>query len=170
MRSLPAFAILALSGLALSACARGEGAYPSLARRPAERITATWPPAPPPPEPAPPSLDPGTLGQLDSLVAAARSADARFQGKQDRTRSTVAAAGKAAMGSEVWNTASIAVAELESARAEAMISMGELDRLFADARTEGRDVAPIEAARQQVMALIRAEDQTLDSLKGRLDR
>ncbi len=166
------FPLIALAGasLTLSACAGNEGTYPSLAKRPAERITATWPPPAPPAPPPPAPLDPQTAGRLDSLVAQARRADARFHGKEAQTRRLVAAAGNAAMGSESWAVATVAVSELEAARAEAMLAMAELDSLYAEARTQGRDVTAIDAAREQVMAIIAGEDQVLQSLKGRLDR
>lgn len=162
--------VLACASLALGACASSDGPYPSLAKRPAERITATWPPAPPPPPPAPPPLDAATTSRLDRLLAEVRRADARFDGKQARTRSVVAAARGAAMGSEAWAVATVAVSELEAARAQAMVAMAELDSIYADARTQGRDVSGVEAARQQAIAIIAAEDRVLDSLKGALAR
>ena len=162
--------LLASATLALGACASDEGAYPSLAKRPAERITATWPPAPPPPPPAPAPLDPATVGRLDALLAQVSTADSRFATKIARARTLVGAARKAAMGSEAWSVASVAIAELESARAEAMVSMAQLDSIYADARTEGRDVTGIEATRQKALAIIAAQDSVLDSLKGGLER
>lgn len=158
------------AALVLGACTTNEGAYPSLAKRPGERITATWPPAPPPPEAPPAPLDPATVGRLDVLLAQVRSADARFHAKGGRARTLVAAAGRAPMGSEAWSIATVAVSELESARAGAMVAMSELDSLYAAARTEGRDVNQIEAARNQALAIIAEQDRVLDSLKGKLDR
>ena len=73
--------LIASASLALGACSTNEGAYPSLTKRPAERITATWPPAPPPPPPAPPPLDAATVSRLDGLLAQVTAADSRFQGK-----------------------------------------------------------------------------------------
>lgn len=162
--------LLAGASLALAACASDEGAYPSLGKRPAERITATWPPPPPAPPPPSAPLDPAVAARLGELVATAQGADATFQRRVARTRSVVGTARGAAMGSESWSVATIAVAELESARAQAMVAMAELDSLYAEARTTGRDVAPITAARDQVTALIAGEDATLDSLKGALAR
>ena len=170
MRSHYSGLILAASSLILSACAKDEGVYPSLAKRPAERVTATWPPAPPPPAPPPAPLDPATMGQLDGLVAQARNANVRFSGKIARARSLVAAARGAKMGSETWSVATVAVSELEAARAQAMVAMGELDSLYAEARTQGRDVTAIEAARQEVTGIVARQDQVLDSLKGLLER
>lgn len=167
-RTIPLLSLCA--SLVLTACATDEGTYPSLAKRPQERITATWPPPPPPPPPAPAPLETATLDRIDLLLAQARSADAGFRAKEGRARSLVAAAAGAPLGSEAWAVASIAVAELEAARAKAMLAMSELDSLYADARTAGRDTAPIEAARQNVMAIIASEDEVLASLRGRLER
>lgn len=141
-----------------------------MAKRPAERITATWPPAPPPPPPAPPPLDPATANRLDGLLAQVSAADGRFAAKIARARTLVGAARGAALGSEAWSVASIAIAELESARAEAMVAMAQLDSIYADARTEGRDVGQIEVTRQKALAIIAAQDGVLDSLKGLLER
>ena len=160
----------ACAALVLSACATNEGTYPSLAKRPGERISATWPPAPPAPEAPPPPLDPASLNRLDGLLAHVRSADARFHAKEGRARSLVAAAGRAPMGSEAWSVATVAVSELEAARAEAMVAMSELDSLYVSARTEGRDVTQIDSARNQALAIIGQQDRVLDSLKGKLDR
>ena len=170
MRNLYPALILAASSLILSACATDEAAYPSLAKRPAERVTATWPPASPPPAPSPAPLDPETMGKLDGLVAQARRADGQFNGKVARARSLVSTARGAKMGSETWSVATVAVSELEAARAQAMVAMAELDSLYAEARTQGRDVTAIEAARQEVTAIVARQDGVLDSLKGLLER
>jgi len=53
MHCRPAPLLLLCASLTLTACATNDGPYPSLAKRPQERITATWPPPPPPPPPAP---------------------------------------------------------------------------------------------------------------------
>lgn len=162
--------LLAGASLALAACAKDQGTYPSLAKRPGERIVASWPPAPPAPPPPPAPLDPATTSRLDLLVAEARSADARFHGKEARARKLVSAARNAPMGSEAWSVATVAVSELEAARAQAMVAMADLDSLYAAARTEGRDVTRIEAARDQVMAIIAGQDRVLESLRGVLER
>lgn len=166
MRSIYPGLILAASSLSVGACAKDEGVYPSLAKRPAERVTATWPPAPPPPAP----LDPATMGKLDGLVAQARNANVRFSGKEARARTLVSSARGAKMGSEVWSVATVAVSELEASRAQAMVAMGELDSLYVEARTQGHDVTAIEAARQEVIGIIARQDRVLDSLKGLLER
>lgn len=160
----------ACAALVLGACTTSEGTYPSLAKRPDERISATWPPAPPAPEAAPAPLDPAAANRLDGLLAQVRSADARFHAKEGRARSLVDAAGLAPMGSEAWSIATVAISELEAARSQAMVAMSELDSLNVSARTEGRDVTQIDTARHQALAIIAQQDRMLDSLKGKLDR
>ena len=154
--------------LMLGACATDKGEYPSLARRPAERLTASFD-APPAPElvvlPAPPTA---VTGQLGGLVGAAQAADAKFRAREPRARSTVNAAGNARMGSESWGTASIAVAQLEAARAEAMLALADLDTLYNDTRVRGEDSGAIGAARDTVTGLISRQDQVLGELRSRL--
>jgi hypothetical protein len=161
---------LAAACLLLGACASDDGNYPSLAKRPAERVIATWPPAPPPPPPAPPPLDPATASRIDHLLSEVRTADARFHGKVARARTLVAAARRAPTGSESWVVATMAVSELEAARARAMLAMSELDSLYAEARTQGREVTAIEAARSQATTIIAGQDRVLDSLRIVLER
>ncbi len=168
-RTLP-LPFLTCACLILAGCTSDEGPYPSLAKRPAERVTASWPPAPPPPPPLPQPLDPAKRDKLGLMLAEIRSADARFHAKEDRVRSLVTAAKGAPMGSESWSNATVAVSELEAARAQAMVAMAELDSLYAEARITGLDVAPIEATRQQAVAIISGQDRVLESLKGALDR
>ena len=154
--------------LMLGACATSKGEYPSLERRPAERLTASFD-APPAPEvvvlPAPPAA---VTGQLGGLVGAAQAADAKFRTREPRARSTVNAAGNAKMGSESWGTATIAVAELEAARAATMLPLSDLDALYNDTRVRGEDPGAIGAARDTVTGLIARQDRVLGELRSRL--
>ncbi len=155
-------------GLSLSACATDAGLYPSLARRPAERITATFAPvAPPVPIPLPPPAA-AVAGRTDVLVGAARSADAKFRQKEPRARALVNSTGRARMGTEAWSVATIAVSELEAARGEAMVALSDLDLIYNDVRVRGEDPSAIGAARDSVVALIAQEDLVLGELRSRL--
>jgi hypothetical protein len=49
-----------------------------------------------------------------------------------------------------------------------MIALAELDRLYVDAELEGGDLTPIAAVRDEVSALIDAENRTVDGLRGSL--
>lgn len=192
-----ATACFAASVFLLSGCAEADG-YPSLARRPAEgsispdpaicpasaeilalgdsqpgRVGGTALPAPAidvPPPPAEPSRDLTT--RLSQLVEQARAAHARFISAQAQAERTVSAGAGAAEGSEAWSVASVALAGLESARSEASIALGELDQRFAELSTSENpnphDIEAVSAARDQVNALVAAEDQVLERLRGKL--
>ncbi|MFO1255871.1 MAG: hypothetical protein U1E37_09420 [Sphingomonadaceae bacterium] len=154
--------------LPLAACAAGQGEYPSLERRPMERITATYSPVPaPPPAPLPPPPA-AVTGRLDGLVAQARGADAKFRDKEGRARTLVSSAAGAKMGTDSWSTATVAVSELEAARGEAMVALTELDLLFNEAVLGGQDASAIGQARDTVIALIGHHDQVLGELRLKL--
>ena len=163
-RAAPALVLV----LSLAACAGASGEYPSLERRPMERITATYTPAAPAtPQPlSQPSAE--ITGKLEPLIAKARSADARFREKESRARSLAGSAAGAKIGTESWNIATVAVSELEAARGEAMIALTELDLLYNDTVLRGEDASAIQAARDTVTALIDQEDKVLGELRDRL--
>ena len=72
------------------------------------------------------------------------------------------------MGSETWGTATIAVAELEAARAEAMLALADLDTLYNDTRVRGEDPGVVGTARDAVTGLIERQDRVLGELRSRL--
>ena len=155
--------------LTLAACASDTKNYPSLARRAVERGENAVKPAPTPsPSPAAQSPSPELIAQLASLVEQAREAHRRFEARQAHTLQTVVAGSGSARASEGWAVASIALAELESARSSAMIALADLDQLYAAARIAGNDSTAIAGAREQVMGWIGEEDRVLAELRGRL--
>ena len=172
--SVPLFT--AALALALSACA-SDGRYPSLARRDVERIRGTVEPVTPQmPSPAitaPPSAELET--RLASLVEQAQAAHAHFSANLDRTERLVTAADGAAIASESWAVASVALADLEAARSKAMIALADLDQLYAAERVEHFESESITAkviarARDKVSALVAQEDPALAGLRNRLAR
>ncbi|MFM5929663.1 MAG: hypothetical protein ACKOPQ_02010 [Novosphingobium sp.] len=164
----PAHATFALGAcLLLSACGSAAG-YPDLARRPAERISGTAQPAPPPVVTPPPPLSPEMQARLAQLVERARSAHGAFTGDKAKADRLSLAARGAAVSSEAWVVATVALAELESRRSEAMISLAELDSLYAREKIDGGDGVAIAAARDQVTAWVADEDAVLAELRGRL--
>lgn len=160
------------AALSLGACASDTTNYPSLARRPAERIAAQPPKAPAPATTIP--ADAALPARLAKLVDEARAAHARFGDRRPMAERAIAAGGGAAMGSEGWSIASVALADLESARSEAMVPLADLDQLLAaklvadGSNGDSGDGAAIAAARLQVSQLIAEEDRVLAALRGRL--
>ncbi len=160
----------ALIAMMLSGCAADRNIYPSLAKRDAERITGTAEvvpaqPAPPVP-PSPPSPD--MTSRLAGLSAQANRAHQRFIGRESSARRLSAAAQGSAVASESWSIATIALADLESARSDAMIALADLDALYAAERIGGGETGAIAAARDEVTALVSTEDRVLAELYGRL--
>ena len=160
--------------LALCACA-SIGEYPSLAPREAERITGTaepvTPQAPPPEISAPPSAELET--RLASLVEQAKAAHERFHENRARAERLIAAADGSEIASERWSVASIALAELESARSSTMVALSDLDGLYAAERVdhfqaESNTAKAIASARRAVMPLVVEQDDILTHLRARL--
>ncbi len=162
------FIVLVPTALLLAGCATDKSQYPSLARRPAERLTASFDTPTVPVEivrPAPPTA---VTDKLGGLVNAAEAADAKFGTREARARAVVGSAAHAKIGSESWAAATIAVAELEAARSEAMLALSDLDMLFNEASVSGQEANGIGAARDKVTSLITRQDQVLAELRGRL--
>ncbi|MGE3690178.1 MAG: hypothetical protein AB7F98_02215 [Novosphingobium sp.] len=145
----------------MSACSDGAG-YPSLSRRDVEKSPAATP------EPAPPAESADLAPRLAGLVDQARAAHEKFASRRARAEQLATSARGATMASESWSIASVALADLEASRSEAMIALADLDQIYAAARIEGGDGATIAAARDQVMAMIGEEDDVLAALRGKL--
>ncbi len=162
------------ASLAASACAKRSD-FPSLARRPAERAYGSAQPvaAPTPDAQAPLPADASIVARVAALTEQARKADAKFEARRASAERAVAAARGAAVGSDAWSVAQIALADLDSARSEGMVAMADLDRMLvaaAQAAVDGPrgDLDAIAPAHAQVDDLMRKELATLDSLRGRI--
>lgn len=164
-----------LAGLLLLAACASAGDYPSLARRDAERISATADPVQTDPS-VPVALvspDASLVDRLAHLESQAESAHRRFHDQLGRTEALVGEAHRAEIASESWSVASVALAGLEAARSESMIALAELDGLHAAERvahynTESGDGQAITALRDRVMALVAEEDRILADLRGQI--
>ncbi|MCY1671126.1 hypothetical protein OVA07_08885 [Novosphingobium sp. SL115] len=168
----PTVALLALlcPTLLLGGCANRDG-FPSLARRPAEDAYGAARAAQPA-APAQPAITQGLETRLSALRNTANDAHARFLARQDAATRAANAARGAAPGSENWSVASIAVAGLESARAQAAMPLADLDRLESEASNRAAlgdeaDLEAINAARIEVESLVEAETKVIDSLLTR---
>ena len=172
---------------ALTGCSDGGPAYPSLASRPAERLTDTAEPASPTPDsaaqvntpPGAPSAD--LAARLDRLVEQARSGYRAFAAKRAAAEREVSAAGSAPAGSEDWARATQALSGIESARTQTAQPLSDLDRIEIDDRlahpaqsgpdgnaAQRPDAIAIAQARDTVSALVAEEDGVLEKLDGRL--
>jgi hypothetical protein len=179
--------------LALAGCATGGDKYPSLAERPAERITGTpapedgqTPGPPPSPQAAPSPAEPvpsNLAARLDELVKQARDAHQDFTAGQAAAERLVSAAGAAPAGSESWSQATQALSALEADRGQTAAPLADLDKIDIDdrvahAQADGTSLggAPrpamtaIAQARDTVSTWVEEEDAVLSGLDGRLAR
>lgn len=156
---------------ALAACATASDKYPSLAIRDIERAQGQFVAAPATPLEVPPVTAPLTGPLADRLAALGTAASASHKAFLASTpaasRLANAAAG-AEVGSTVWGAAQVALADLDSARSTTAIALGDLDALMVGNAVQGEDVAAIELVRQQVLAQIGEEDETLARLRARV--
>jgi hypothetical protein len=157
-----------IPALLLSACAATPGEYPSLARRPAERVSGLAVPVPPAPAASPAPLDPAVAGRLDSLLARVRAADAKFWEREKQVRPKIAAASGSAKASEAWSVAMIALADLDAARSEAMVALADIDAIYAAARIEGEAATEAKAARDAAAMRVERQDSVIAELQGKL--
>lgn len=171
--SCPARLLLsALCALALSACASSGDDYPSLAIRDVERAQGQFEPIPVAPIDVPevPRNYEGSLdARLAMLVEAASSAHQRFTASAPAARRTVARTGRAAVGSNDWGAAQVALADLSSIRSDTAIALADLDILHIAAAVAAEDRAQIDAARSAVIAMVEEEDATLAELRARVE-
>ena len=147
----------------LSACAGESSRYPSLDIRPAERIQGTANPVAPIDVPQTPAVSGQTLTEITDR---ARSAHADFLAAAPGAQALAAAASGSEPGSNEWASAQVALADLDSARSNAAISLGELDILYMDARLSNQRLDEIDSARAAVLAMLTDEDQILAELRA----
>ncbi len=173
LRAIPLVLLIGAS-FATGACAKRSD-FPSLARRPAERVYGSAQPvaAATPDADASIPADAGIVARIVALTDQAQKADAKFEARRASAERAVTAARGAAVGSDAWSAAQIALADLDSARSEGMVAMADLDRMLvvaAQAAIDGPrgDLDAITPAHAQVDALMRKELATIDSLRARI--
>jgi hypothetical protein len=134
--------------LACSGCARDDGPYPSLAPRAIEKLGFDEPDAPPP---APVAADPALDVEVAAADARLNKAARDFTDALVRVEAAARAARGAAVGSERWIAAQVALAELDASRAEMSEVLSNLDELAVKrAATLAPDYPALEAARARV--------------------
>lgn len=149
----------------VAACASDSSRYPSLDIRPAERVQGTVNPVAPIEVPSPPAVS----GQaLANIAERAGTAHANFLAAVPGTRRLADNAAGTEVGSNAWAAAQVALADLDSARSNAAISLGELDILYMDARLSNQALQEIDSARHAVLAMLGEEDRILADLRAKV--
>ena len=156
----------------LAGCAgTASDRYPSLAVRDVERAEGTFQPVPGRTLDVP-EVETDLTGDLDTRLAAlvglVRSSHADFFGAVPDAERMVGAAVGSSIGSDSWAAAQVALADLDSARSNSAVALGDLDILYAAARVQAQDAGAIEAARNVVIALVAEEDAVLERLRAQI--
>jgi hypothetical protein len=164
----PAFRrlVLLIPALAVAGGCAARGPFPSLAPRPAERLSMDEPVR----EAAAAAPDPQLAAQIAALLADARRGQAEFETVLPGIRSSVGAAGAA--GSESWIEAHKAISRLEAARALSVAALAQLDELGvgrAALPTNAEQLATLLAATQSAETLAAGQQGEIDRLRASLD-
>jgi hypothetical protein len=165
-------ALLTLPAL-LAGCANpaARDNYPSLAIRPAERVSGTAQPAPAPAQGAPPVA--AEASQVAQALARAQSAHRAFLAASPAAIQRIAAARGARSPADSWIAAQVALADLQALRSQSVIAQADLDLLDAAERLAAADQAAPEseglaAARKAVDLMIGEQDRTIARLAAQL--
>jgi PBP1b-binding outer membrane lipoprotein LpoB len=161
------FAALALF---LSGCAGAPQGYPSLAKRPIESAAMAEVGTAPATVPADPALSEEIARHLGQAGKGAAAFDAAYA-KADRA---VGAASGAAVSSDAWVSAQVAISSLEAARNDSVSALASLDTLYvqrsnaiADGKARG-GLEDVDAARSATLALVDQQNDRIDAMKSRL--
>ncbi|MBX9896992.1 MAG: hypothetical protein K2Y17_03695 [Qipengyuania sp.] len=154
----------------LAGCATTGDKYPSLAIRDVERAQGRFEAAPAALLDVPeiPAASGPLAERLAALGAAAASSHQAFLASAPRAARLASAAAGSAIGSDAWAAAQVALADLDSARSATAVALGDLDALMVGAAIQARDVSAIEMVRQQVIAQVGDEDETLARLRAQV--
>jgi hypothetical protein len=158
--------ILAASAALLSGCASIEGDFPSLSKRVYETDTPIEDPSAMPAQ-VTTALPADLERQTDTLVARARKAHNAFESALGAARSTAQAASGSATGSEAWVNAHMVLSRADTARADAVAALGEMDQLIARERDKGADtglVALLAQPQSRISELVNAENAEVERL------
>ncbi|MFY9351380.1 hypothetical protein [Sphingobium sp.] len=162
--------LLAALALLLSGCAGAPETYPSLAKRPIESA----PVADVAPPPAPVPADAALSAEIASYVEQADKGAAAFDAAHDKADRAVRAAAGAAVSSDAWVAAQVAISALEAARNDSVSALASLDTLYvqrsnavADGKATG-GLDDIDAARAAALSLVDQQNDRIDAMKARL--
>jgi hypothetical protein len=170
MKAMTPRRILTALALLLSGCAGPPQSYPSLAKRAVE--SAPMAKLSPPPAPVP--ADAALSAEIARHVGQADTGAAAFDTAYARADKAVRAASGAAVSSDAWVSAQIAISALESARNDSVSALASLDTLYvqrsnavADGKAAG-GVDDVDAARSAALALVDQQNDRIDAMKARL--
>ena len=152
--------------LALTACSRDAAVYPSLGARPVEQLGFAEPTLDGPP---PAVVDPALDAQIAKVSAELSRVARGFAGDAATAERAATAARRAAVGSEPWLDAQVALAELDDWRAQASALAVEAEQLAATrAATLQPIYPPLTALREATAAEAQGQAARIDRIQATL--
>lgn len=151
------------AGLALTGGCAASDTYPSLAPRPAERLSLAEPTRPAPPAG---TADAAADARFAEPVARARTGDAAFRAKLAELRPVLERGRGAPVGSDAWGAAQTAFSRVQAARGPVAQALLDLQSSSESGATQGDSGLAAAAARalDVVAALDRSEADDLRAL------
>jgi hypothetical protein len=156
--------------IALSGCKAVEGDFPSLAKRPFESTNPNAPPLVVPETPIAESLPADMALVVANLVQRHQKAQDQYVGMLAAVQGQAARAAGSAMGSEAWINAHLAVSRLDSARADSVAALAEMDALIEkqiereESDNSPRLIALLEPKQRLLIAAVAEQSSELDRL------
>lgn len=167
MKKLVLFTALMTPLVLASGCSSTPDDYPNLAIRDIERVSTQMNPPVSKPWTAPqPGKD--RLASISELTSRAQKAHDHFMDGAQKANQEISKASGAAIGSERWSVAQIALAHLETKRNDALIALADLDRIFVTASTDGESLGEIGPAQTRVEQLVTQENAIIAELSKKL--
>lgn len=154
----------------LGACSTvDDSRFPSLAKRPIESAGLTTRPDAIEPPPAAPA-DSNIAAKIAQYRGQANTGQGAFQQELGAAQRRVSAASGAAVASDAWMEAQMAISGLDSARAPTVEALASLDQLQVKQQGVGgrAGMDEIAAAIAAVRSMVAGQDEELNALKARL--
>jgi hypothetical protein len=164
--NLTFLSLAAVASLTLAGCASVEGDFPSLAKRPYEKVNPVEEPVAIA-ETLTTQLSAELQRQIDALLSRSSAAHAAFESALPSVSSTIQTAGNFATGSESWANAHSALSRTDSLRADGVAALGEIDTLIARERENGADrglIALLTAPQLIIAERVTAENAEIERL------
>lgn len=164
--STPALALL------LSGCATTDGAFPSLAKRPFEQNNGAQQ-TPATTAPLTNMLPTSLQNQAAGYVNRTQKAHSAFEASLNAARAAAKAATGAASGSERWVNAHVMVSRADSARADAVAALSDMDALIMQQRGAGADaglIALLSEQQARIADIVSVETAEIDRLANLIGR
>jgi hypothetical protein len=172
LRRFTAFlALFAVGALDAQVTARP---YPSLSKRPVESRDRVAESSAAPAPVAPAAVDAELVKTIGDLQQKAEASNVAFESELAKGRKSIEKAGGAAPVSEAWVAAQVMITALDTARYDSVASLATLDTLHVERMNSGdtarvaADLATIDPTRSTVLAMVDAQNDTLDSLRRSL--